>query len=319
MRYFYSVLLLCCLSVQLLAQNGQNPFDLGGNEQETSASDHAVSAPDVNQNPFDLQKEKNAVVSPIKTEKQNPFDLAQEQRLKEELPPQQVRNKTTAQEPTTQELQSTNGWILTLVFIVLALAALMFIFFRSLYNKVYRAIFNDNQLSLLYRERAAGALGSFLITYLLFFLSTALFIYLALHQFDLLDSSSGVIQTYFKILLGLTSVFVAKHAFLALMAYIFPIYKEMSSYSFTIMVFAIALGIMMPFADLVLAYSPASMKLAVVYFVAAIVFILYGLRSLRGFFIANRFLMHNKFHFLLYLCAVEMAPALILYKLLLNN
>ena len=42
----------------------------------------------------------------------------------------------------------------------------------------------------------------------------------------------------------------------------------------------------------------------------------YIFRSLRGLFVAGRFLAFHKFHFLLYICTVEIAPVLILIKLI---
>jgi hypothetical protein len=47
--------------------------------------------------------------------------------------------------------------------------------------------------------------------------------------------------------------------------------------------------------------------------------ILYLLHAVRGMVIANRFIFLYQFHFLLYLCVIEIMPALYLYKLMYNG
>jgi hypothetical protein len=47
--------------------------------------------------------------------------------------------------------------------------------------------------------------------------------------------------------------------------------------------------------------------------------LIYLFRSLRGLFVGARFLAFHKLHFLLYLCAVEIAPVAIAIKWILTN
>ena len=72
-------------------------------------------------------------------------------------------------------------------------------------------------------------------------------------------------------------------------------------------------------ANILIAYAPQTMTSSLVYAAIGLVGLVYLFRSLRGLFIANRFLLFHKFHFLLYICTVEIAPIIIFLKLLQTN
>ena len=326
MRRSFLLFLLIGMSILGIAQNGQNPFDLS-----TPSSEEVAKAPvqveeqkTTSKNPFDLRTTEatnSAVTEPIKPEKaenNNPFDLsAAQNELREGINKTIVSTKPSPviEEDNSSVSKKQNNWILVLSLFILAVTTVVFIFFRSLYAKVYKAIFSNNHLLLLYRERQAGAFGGFFIAYGLFFLSFGLFIYLALVHLNKLPEGD-VLKYYSLITVSLAAIFIAKHFLLSLIAYIFPIGNEVRIYSFTIMIFAIVLGMVLTLADFILAYSPEGIKLYIMYFIGLLFLVIYLLRSLRGLFIANRFAFNYLFHFLLYLCAVEIAPALIVYKMI---
>ena len=66
---------------------------------------------------------------------------------------------------------------------------------------------------------------------------------------------------------------------------------------------------------LIVAYAPRDVSQVVLYGALGLLVLTYLFLSLRGLFIGNRFIAPNKFHFLLYLCVVETAPLLIIYKM----
>jgi hypothetical protein len=204
--------------------------------------------------------------------------------------------------------------LLGIVVLVLGTGTLLFIFFRTLLYKTYTALFNDNLLSQLYRERKSGAIGQFVLSYLLFFMSAALFLSLAAAHFGQLTDLS--LWARFVLLLGVVGgAYLLKHTVLALLGYIFPVEKEVSMYSFTVMIFAIAMGIVLMFGSVLLAYAQESWRIWVIYGTGGALLLLLLLRSARGLFIGGRFIFNYKFHFISYLCAVELGPTLCLIKL----
>ncbi|MEL6924738.1 MAG: DUF4271 domain-containing protein, partial [Bacteroidota bacterium] len=110
-----------------------------------------------------------------------------------------------------------------------------------------------------------------------------------------------------------------KHLILRLVAAVFPVQKEVLLYNFTIIIFNIVLGIMlMPF-NLFIALATSPVAKILIYIVLGLVGLAYLYRSLRGIFIASKYLTFNKFHFFIYFCTVEIAPLAIDVKLVLNQ
>ncbi|MEL7220091.1 MAG: DUF4271 domain-containing protein [Bacteroidota bacterium] len=326
MKHCLAIIFVLSFLFSLAAQNAANPFELKPRLPET-AQIQVTEEAEVNEtndsvNPFELQNRPDKAVAPDKNKSGNPFDLAIEAPKPEPLevpsPREPLVDQQAAEQPEViNPLSNGSGSLLTLVLLVLTFASITLIFFRTLYVKAYRALFNDNLLSLLYREREAGALGNFLITYLVFFLSGALFLTLLSQHYQWIANKS-LWQQFGLFLQALLAVFIGKHLLLAILGYIFPIQKETKRYSFTIMVFALVLGLVLTISALLLAYTPKDAHVFVIYGLLAVVVTTYILRSFRGLFIANRFIFSNQFHFLSYICAVEIGPALCLYKLVLN-
>jgi hypothetical protein len=316
--------LIWMLSISSLGSQAANPFELTPRlAPEQQLPPQLTTQPaSPSGNPFELtprlkgtelELPRNEASSPV-----NPFELAPrepEPTPSNSLNPAPPPVRSTPSAPALSADGASPSWILPALLGLLALTAIFYIFFRALYRKAYRAMLNDNLLSQLYRERSGGNLGGFLLTYLLFLLSAALFLTLALNQIGYTGSIPADYR-YLWLLGMITAVFLAKHLALAIMGYIFPIDKETSRYSFTIMIYAIVLGPPLALAALALAYAAPQLQSPLLYLMAGIVIIAYLIRSLRGLFIANRFLLGHGFHFLLYLCAIEIIPLLWIYKLL---
>ena len=100
------------------------------------------------------------------------------------------------------------------------------------------------------------------------------------------------------------------------MASVFPIAKEIKLYNYIIMIGGIFLSMVLLPLNIFIAYSPDSLKELFIFAAFGIIGLVYLMRSLRSLSVASPFLMTDQFHFLLYLCAVEIAPITILIKLL---
>ena len=78
--------------------------------------------------------------------------------------------------------------------------------------------------------------------------------------------------------------------------------------------FSIALGILLIPFNLLIAYGPDDAVSGVIVLALIMIALVYAFRFIRGVFIAGRFVALHLFHFLLYICTVELAPALIVAK-----
>jgi len=322
MRRYALLLALIGGCVGLMAQGAGNPFELSPRLPAGGAVPATTTAAPASSNPFDVgtAAATAAAPAPATTDsatggavQANPFEVTAGTA---NTPPPPVRTpEGAAVAPATDTTDTAyQGTLLGMVVLVLGMGTLLFIFFRTLLYKTYTALFNDNLLSQLYRERKSGAIGQFVLSYLLFFMSAALFLSLAAGHFGQLVHLS--LWARFVLLLGVVGgAYLLKHTVLALLGYIFPIEKEVSTYSFTIMIFGIAMGIVLMFGAVLLAYAQEAWHIWIIYGTGASLLLLLLLRSVRGLFISGRFIFNYKFHFISYLCAVELGPVLCLIKL----
>ncbi len=288
---FAGLMLLPLLSA--VAQEGDNPFELSlrlppATEEDTAAATETG-------NPFDLIAPAQTPSPPKPAAKPRPAP----------------REAAPAVKPETayrRSLLITNLSLLLLLTILITL-------FRSQALKAYRAFLNDNLLSQLQREREAGGGLPYYFFYGFFLLNAGLFAFL-LSRFYGMNLSPVYWISLLYCLGGAVGLFFAKHAVLAFLAIVFPIKKEVQLYNFTIIIFGIMLGFFLLVANLLIAYAPGQYSELVVYGAYAGITAIYLFRSLRGLFIANRFMLFHKFHFLLYICTVEIAPVLVLAKLI---
>jgi hypothetical protein len=116
---------------------------------------------------------------------------------------------------------------------------------------------------------------------------------------------------------GAAVAFLSKHLMLSVMRSLFPLENEIRKYNFLIIIFNCILGLFLVPFNLLIAFSAknSSQQLLLVSWMLGLVAIFYTYRSLRSSPMGAKFLIQSPFHFLLYLCTVEIAPLLLLIKL----
>lgn len=289
------LLAIICVWTTVLAQQGSNPFELTprlGTDQSPSANESIQPA---SSNPFDL-------VAPTK-----------------EVPvPQEKANRPVKPKKVISEPNAYRRFLFISLMATLLLFTLLMTFLRPFFQKVYSAFKTDNMFNQVLRERESIGLLPFMFLYILFFLNAGLFVYLLLHNNKITLTSSHLIG-WLYCTAGVIVVFFLKHLILNLIGVIFPVQKEVRSYNFLIIVFAIVIGVVLVPVNVLLAYGPENIASNLIYFTLGTLGLIYLFRYLRSLIIANRFIAFHKFHFLLYICTVEIAPIMILVKLILNQ
>ena len=292
---FISISLALLLTPEgiLNAQNQQNPFELIPRLDLPPESEETSQIADTG-NPFDIIP---------------PRESARPVRPDLELKPDPVKRVIT--QPNRRLLLITNTSLLILLTILVTLL-------RSQLGRTYRAFLNDNLLAQLQRERETVGGIPYYLFYIFAILSIGFFVFLIVQEFEY----SFYTQNPWKglgISIGLLAVLLlAKHTTLSLIGYIFPIQKEIALYSMTIIVFSIIIGIILIPINLLISFAPEGLTRMITYIALAIIILIYLFRSLRGLFIANKFILFHKFHFLLYICTVEVVPIAIIARVILG-
>lgn len=286
----------CCF---VLAQNGTNPFDIVSRVEKTDETEVEDTAK-------------------MLTSSDNPFDIVAplEDAVKKESPGTAVQEEREAALQADRQ-SAYRRFIFIVIMLDLVLLTVIVTLLRLYIQKVFRAFANDNMLNQIYREWEAGMTTPFLLLYAFSLLNAGLFIFLVIRRFGISVSESNELALLFCIG-GISGLLLLKHLLLGILGYVFPLSKETSLYGFSIIIFSIVIGLILAPANLFLAYTSESVTLYVVYITFAVIGLIYLLRYLRALFSAKNFLLFHKFHFLLYICTVEIAPILILIRLILN-
>ena len=186
---------------------------------------------------------------------------------------------------------------------------------RSAVQNAYQALLSDNALRQIHRDQIGWGNFGQLALYGLFWLNMGIFAFLMFYRFSS-QSPHGQFATFLLCVGGVSLIFLIKHAILYVMASVFPIAKEIQLYNYIIMIGGIFLSLVLLPLNIFIAYSPDSFKEIFIFTAFGIIGLVYLLRSLRSLSVASPFLLTDQFHFLLYLCVVEIAPITVLIKLL---
>lgn len=203
------------------------------------------------------------------------------------------------------------------IFQLLLLASLTTLL-RATIFKVLQGFTSDNLFNQLFRERIARGPLSFTLLLSIFFLNAGLLLFHI--TADNGNQSFLTFLTWLSILTGfVTVIFLLKFLLIGIVGFIFPVANEMFKYRFLITIFSIVLGLALVPVNLILAYGPQNTTQNIVYLAAGMVGLMYLFRTLRALVIANQKVSIISFHFFLYICTIEIAPTLIIWKLISNQ
>ena len=302
---------LMVLPVLLWSQAGNNPFDI-------VRTDDTLAAPVGNV--FDIQNRLTTTITPNEIiasdtsvlqdsvfgseSLSNPFEV--------DHVPIRRKSLTAAGTLTVKEeiKSSENLFILWLIILCVLIMALIFNTGMPLIKRIIRSLSNENILKQVYRDSEKQGQLVFYILYLIFFITGSALIYLLLYRYDIMDG----FWDYTKVFGGLVGLYFLRHIAMWILGWAFPVDKESSLYSFTIMVYNIAIGIMIMPLLLLLAFGPSDLFWVWGGIAIGIVALLLLTRMIRGLFIGLPYMLQHALHFFLYLCIFEIAPVLLLFK-----
>ncbi len=188
---------------------------------------------------------------------------------------------------------------------------------RTAMAKSWKSFLSSNALNTAQRE-AFGIAGNtpYLLLYANFLLNSGIFVFLVIQA---VNPTGKYNNLQVLLLSGLVSilVFLLKHLENAALGWLFPpLSTDLKKFSFLIISFSCVLGLfLVPFNFLIaFAGSQEWQSFVTVWLLAlSVIFILYGL--IRALSLGLKHLVAHPFHFLLYLCAAELVPAILITKL----
>lgn len=292
------IAVLWLLSSSLQAQETTpNPFDIG-KTTITMPKDSVTTAPKIDStqiatgNPFDI----------VAPKANNDHDAIKN--VVKEIVVQPV-------EPSKMPQRFLFGLVLGILLLLTVLVSIS----RNLLSKIYQSFFNDVILKTLYRERSSLTTSIYISLYAMFILNLGVFFYLCLRHYGYIFNNSDALTLLYCIG-GTAILFIGKHLMLGTLSSVFPISKEIDTYSFILVVFGILVGLMLAPINVFFAYSDNETAAYVSKIMLIVLAVIYILSALRSLFLVRNYILLHFFHFLLYLCSVEVIPLLILYKII---
>lgn len=277
-------------------------------------------------NPFEIKPrlkevpeekaEKKEEKRPV--EKSNPFDLIRDEKSTGSPPSgvSEILKPEIEVERVPVPIEEKKSFLFIIIVSMLVLTAVIITMMREFMYKAAKAFMNDNMLTQLHREQGFLPQLPYILLYLLFFINAGIFTWLVADYYDLLLFSGTWLNLYATTGIIL-AIFLFKHILLRFLGSLFPISKELSVYSFTIMIFNIIIGLALVIFNLGLAFLSEGFFLPLFWAAGGLIIAAFLFRQLRGLFIGGKYVALHKFHFLLYLCAVEIAPVMVYLKLIL--
>jgi hypothetical protein len=241
----------------------------------------------------------------IKLKESNPFEVSH-------IPLAIKKSPSLGQIEIKIKPKISNTFIFWIMLFSWALLGLVLGNRRDILPKLLQSIFNENMLKLIKKQDGDRLNLHFVIMYIVFFINASVFIYLISKEYGGLDST----KNWFFLLLSIIVIYIVRHTVLSLMSWIFPIEKEISLFSFLIMVLNLILGLFLIPVNLVLAFGNNVTFLPSMIIGLIIISIFIIIRYFRGFFIGVNYAFNNLFLFFVYLCALEIAPVLIGIRLI---
>lgn len=256
-------------------------------------------------NPFELTYREGAKDS-VKQVSENPFDKLSS--VKE------VSTEEVSVKPLLTE-QSTNFFLLITLLLLLAL---LLTFLRSFAIASVGALGTDNLFNFLYREMSGRGVLPYVLLYIFFIINLGIFFHFSmpvlLHSLDNTFTLNYYIVFFLPlILLGL------RHLLLTFIGFVFPVMKEMDRYQFLMVVTGISMGLFIAPVNIFFPYLNEEWKQIFILVTLVFLGLILLYHYLRGLTLGVRFIGSHQFHFLLYICTVEIAPVLILVKLIINS
>lgn len=207
------------------------------------------------------------------------------------------------------------SWVIILVLFLVLLYSLVRFFFPTELNSITHAFYSNQVLSKLNKEDTLFNSWPFVFLYLLFGLILGLYLYLTAKYFGISYPVEG-----FKLFLYLSAIVIAlftlKIIVLRIVGFLFDSTRLVRDYVSVLYLSYFNAAIL--FLPIVIAFSLTSYRFSIIYSYLGVILLLliFALQFLRA---AENILSNYKFpkvYLIIYLCALEFCPLIILFKAL---
>ena len=208
-------------------------------------------------------------------------------------------------------------WISLVIFVSIVLLGWIRLFFNKYFVLVVKSTFSYHESIALFREKNTVVERFFFLLSLLFLFSTSVFALQLSHFFGISFNDDQYNLFFIVVFVSLIGLYLLRFISSSIIGSVFLKQKLFSEYMHNVNIYTINTGIILLPVIIFLQYLSFRYLKFIVYFGIVSIVVLYFIQLLRSFQIIIRKNV-SIFYMILYLCAFEFAPFLIVYKLLLS-
>ncbi|HEV2355517.1 MAG TPA: DUF4271 domain-containing protein [Puia sp.] len=219
----------------------------------------------------------------------------------------------------TFEVHRSNGKdsMFYLILAILYYFALIRVFFEKYFNNLLTLFFRVSLRQQQIREQVLQTPLPSLMLNILFVISAGLYACFLLH-YSRVGADIRFWVLYMDCMALLAAIYLVKFLVLKFIGWVFSISRATDTYIFVVFLVNKMMGIMLlPFLIVVI-FSGQQWREVFITISLAMIFVLWGYRILASFRPVRNEIKLTPFYFFLYLCAFEIAPLLLIYKVLLT-
>jgi len=207
-----------------------------------------------------------------------------------------------------------NDWLVgVILFAFFLIASVKFLFGKYL-SKLTDSIFNSNTANSLFLERNISMIKGSLMMNLLFVVNISLFAINVMDYFDIRIRQGDDLEQFMLVFFMISILYVAKYVLIKGLGYVFKVKNESKEYLFTIFLYNKNLGLFLFPIIIALPFVQVNAVVSLINIGFLMILFFLFLRISRGMKILIR--KHvSIFYMILYLCALEILPLLMIYKL----
>jgi len=195
--------------------------------------------------------------------------------------------------------------------------ALIRIFFEKYFNNLMTLFFRVSLRQQQIREQVLQTPLPSLLLNILFVITAGLYACFLLH-YSTLGAGINFWLLYLNCMIALAAIYLVKFLVLKFGGWVFSISRATDTYIFIVFLVNKMLGIfLLPFL-IVITFSGDAARQVFITISLAMVFVLWMYRVMAAYRPVRNEIKLTPFHFFLYLCAFEIAPLLLIYKVLLS-
>jgi hypothetical protein len=207
-----------------------------------------------------------------------------------------------------------NEWFTVFLILALGFITLSKFLFARRFNDFLVVVGNSKYLKIYARDQKFID-GFDTLLFLNLIISVSIFSFLAYTEF--VNPAEFDLAQFFKLLFGVGSLVLIKVLLERLIGSLFEIDALMDSYLFQKTTYKIYTGFILLPINILLVYTLTPSK-GIIYIILGLILLINLIGFITSFKNHQKILFNNFFYFILYLCALEIGPYLILYKLIID-